>query len=247
MARTGKIYQQLMDSIRNKIISGELKINEKLESERVMSEKYGINRMTVRNALKHLEEEGVLESRRGSGTYVKAIPRMEEKIGLGDESEILSLSMQIRQKGMKSSRVLISMSKIVPTGVVRDAFDQEERVYEIIRMSLINDHPYALQKAYIPYSLFADADRYDFESGASLYDYMQDKGYRPKTMISYLRIESLPDEYLEIMQTEKKKKFLLFDYYGFDKDHKLVEYTISYHHADFTKFQFEADIDLSSL
>ena len=123
----------------------------------------------------------------------------------------------------------------------------EEKVYEIIRMALINDHPYALQKAYIPYSLFADADRYDFESGASLYDYMQDKGYRPKTMISYLRIESLPDEYLEIMQTEKKKKFLLFDYYGFDKDHKLVEYTISYHHADFTKFQFEADIDLSSL
>ena len=122
MARTGKIYQQLMDSIRNKIISGELTINEKLESERVMSEKYGINRMTVRNALKHLEEEGVLESRRGSGTYVKAIPRMEEKIGLGDESEILSLSMQIRQKGMKSSRVLISMSKIVPTGVVSGPF-----------------------------------------------------------------------------------------------------------------------------
>ena len=102
MARTGKIYQQLMDSIRNKIISGELTINEKLESERVMSEKYGINRMTVRNALKHLEEEGVLESRRGSGTYVKAIPRMEEKIGLGDESEILSVGLKTSAVGCQT-------------------------------------------------------------------------------------------------------------------------------------------------
>lgn len=241
-----KIYQQLMDSIKKKIVSGELKVGDKIESERAMSEKYGINRMTVRNALKHLEEEGVLESFRGSGTYVKAIPKIEEKIGLGDDNEILSLSMQIRQKGMKSSRAMIAMNRIVPEGVIADAFPNEEKVYEIIRMSLINDHPYALQKAYIPYSIFSDATRFDFENG-SLYDYMQDKGYRPKTMISYLRIENLPEEYVEIMQTDPKKKFLLFDYYGFDKEHRLVEYTVSYHHADYTKFRFEAEINLSSL
>ncbi|MGX8680299.1 MAG: UTRA domain-containing protein, partial [bacterium] len=135
---------------------------------------------------------------------------------------------------------------IVPEGVIADAFPNEEKVYEIIRMSLINDHPYALQKAYIPYSIFSDATRFDFENG-SLYDYMQDKGYRPKTMISYLRIENLPEEYVEIMQTDPKKKFLLFDYYGFDKEHRLVEYTVSYHHADYTKFRFEAEINLSSL
>lgn len=245
MAST-KIYQQLMDSIRKKIVSGELKVGDKIESERSMSEKYGINRMTVRNALKHLEEEGVLVSMRGSGTYVKAVPNIEEKIGLGSENEILSLSMQIRQKGMKSSRVVISMEKIDPEGVVKDAFPKEEKVFEIIRMSLINDHPYALQKAYIPCSIFSDAKRFDFENG-SLYDYMQDKGYRPMTMVSYLRIEVLPEEYLGIMCSEKKKKFLLFDYYGFDKDHKLVEYTVSYHHADYTQFTFDAQINLSGL
>lgn len=243
MSKSIAIYQQLMDSIKKKIASGELKLGEKLESERSMSEKYSINRLTVRNAIKHLEKEGILESVHGSGTYVRAIPQIIDTVNLGNHSEILSLSMQIRQKGMKSSRIVLSMNRVIPQDTVRDAFPKEELVYEIIRLSLINDYPYALQKAYIPCSMFNDAERFDFEGG-SLYDYMGDKGLRPKTMVSYLRIESLPKEYVQIMQSDQKKQFLLFDYYGFDSSHNLVEYTISYHHPNYTKFNFITDIAL---
>lgn len=243
MSKPVAIYQQLMDSIKKKIIEGELKIGDKIESERSMSEKYGINRMTVRNALKHLEEEGIIESVRGSGTYVKKMPKIESTVELGNDNNILSLSMQIRQKGMKSSRILLSMQRIKPEDVVKDAFPKEEKVYEIIRMSLINDNPYAIQKTYIPCSIFNDAERFDFENG-SLYDYMQDKGKRPKTMISYLRIESLPEEYTEIMRVDKNKQFFLFDYYGFDEKEELVEYTISYHHSNYTTFKYVANITL---
>ena len=42
------IYRQLMDSIKRKILSGELAVGDKLESERDMSKKYNISRMTVR-------------------------------------------------------------------------------------------------------------------------------------------------------------------------------------------------------
>ena len=114
MSKPVAIYQQLMNSIEKKIVSQELKIGDKLDSERVMSEKYGINRMTVRNAIKHLEEKGILESIRGSGTYVKAIPQIQGTVDLGNQEEILSLSKQIRQRGMKSSRILLSMQKVKP-------------------------------------------------------------------------------------------------------------------------------------
>ena len=92
------IYRQLMDSIKRKILSGELAVGDKLESERDMSKKYNISRMTVRKALKFLENEGVLESIRGSGTYVKNLPKNNDAIFLGDQNDILSLTMQIRQK-----------------------------------------------------------------------------------------------------------------------------------------------------
>ena len=50
------IYVQLMDSIKKKIQDGQLQVGDRLVSEREMSEQYGINRMTVRNALKKLQE-----------------------------------------------------------------------------------------------------------------------------------------------------------------------------------------------
>lgn len=236
------IYAQLMDSIKKKIVTGELKIGDKVDSERTMSLKYGISRMTVRNALKHLEKEGVLESKEGSGTYVKRIPRIESEIVLGDDGNV-SLSKQIRQKGMKSSRIVISMQRVVPEGAVKDAFPNEELTYEIIRLSLINDHPYALQKAYIPCSKFNDAERFDFEHG-SLYAYMQDRGFIPSTSISYLKIEPLPKQYLGIMEVNSRKQFMVFDYYVFDENRDLIEYTISYHHSQYTKFNFSSNIYL---
>ena len=237
------IYRQLMDSIKRKILSGELAVGDKLESERDMSKKYNISRMTVRKALKFLENEGVLESIRGSGTYVKSLPKNNDAIFLGDQNDILSLTMQIRQKGMRSSRVVLSMQRVKPKDEVKIAFQNENSVYEIIRMALINDTPYAMQKHYLPCSLFNDAECFDFQKG-SLYAYMQDRGYRPQTMTSYLRIAPLPDEYMEIMKVPKGKKFLLFNYYGYSDQQKLVEYTISFHHPQYTKFKFVTNIYL---
>lgn len=241
MSQPIAIYKQLMDSIKKKIISGELKIGDKIDSERKMSEQYGINRMTVRNALKKLEKEGILNSYRGKGTFVNAMPEIEDKVELGN-NEILSLSMQIRQKGMKSTRQLLSLKKVNTIGALKDYFPKDDKVYEIIRLSLINDNPYALQKAYIPCHLFKDAERFDFEE-FSLYDYMHDHGHRPQKMISYLKIEKIPQEYLEIMNMDAKKNVFLFDYFGFDTNRELVEYTISYHHPEYTTFKYITSVN----
>ena len=66
MNQSAPIYQQLMNNIKQKIVNGELKVGDRLPSERVMAEKYGINRMTVHNAIKKMVEEGTLISKRGN-------------------------------------------------------------------------------------------------------------------------------------------------------------------------------------
>lgn len=115
------IYVQLMDSIKKKIQDGQLQVGDRLVSEREMSEQYGINRMTVRNALKKLQEEGVIETKRGSGNYVAKVPYVEEKLELG-RAGVYSLSAQIRQKGMKSSRKTLSLTKIKPEDKLKEVF-----------------------------------------------------------------------------------------------------------------------------
>lgn len=56
--------------VRREIARGNFKTNDRLPPERVLAETYGAARGTVRKALSRLEEEGLVETRAGSGTYV---------------------------------------------------------------------------------------------------------------------------------------------------------------------------------
>ncbi len=64
------LYKQLIDAIRQAIANGELKVDCKIPTEEELSKKYEISRITVRNAIEELVEDGLLIKRQGKGTYV---------------------------------------------------------------------------------------------------------------------------------------------------------------------------------
>ena len=66
------IYEQLMDQVKNEIISGELAQNEALPSVRALSGELRISALTVKRAYDRLEEEGFVVTVHGKGTYVAA-------------------------------------------------------------------------------------------------------------------------------------------------------------------------------
>ena len=74
------VYLQLKESIEKKIRDGVYKVGDKIPSERQMSELYGITRVTVKHAIRMLEEEGVLCSKQGKGTFVVDTPQSNKKI-----------------------------------------------------------------------------------------------------------------------------------------------------------------------
>lgn len=60
--------------IENALLEGRWSLFERLPSERMLAETLGVNRATVRAALRTLAGRGILETRRGSGTVVRALP-----------------------------------------------------------------------------------------------------------------------------------------------------------------------------
>ena len=62
-------FQQIEEDIREMIFSGEIRPGEKIPSENVLSEKYGVSRQTVRKALAELEDQGLVYPVHGSGTF----------------------------------------------------------------------------------------------------------------------------------------------------------------------------------
>ena len=63
-------YQNLINYIQEQISDGQLGPGEKVPSENQLSEQFHISRQTVRKAIGTLEEDGLVQRIRGSGTYV---------------------------------------------------------------------------------------------------------------------------------------------------------------------------------
>ncbi len=69
------IYEQIVDSVKRMILSGELRENDVLPSVRVLSRDLKISALTVKKAYDTLEEEGLTSTVHGKGTYVSAANR----------------------------------------------------------------------------------------------------------------------------------------------------------------------------
>lgn len=64
-------FKQTLATLQEMIDSGQLGVGDKLPPERTLAERLGVSRNCVREAIRALAEQGVLESRQGDGTYVR--------------------------------------------------------------------------------------------------------------------------------------------------------------------------------
>ena len=74
------IYQQILDFIKRGAVSGAIKNGDELPSRRVLSALLGINPNTVQKAFRLLEDEGLIESRAGSGSVMTLSPERTAEI-----------------------------------------------------------------------------------------------------------------------------------------------------------------------
>ena len=65
------VYQNVINLLKNRLNSSIYNIGDLLPSEKELAERYDVSRNTLRKALKTLEEEGMIERRHGSGTYLR--------------------------------------------------------------------------------------------------------------------------------------------------------------------------------
>jgi GntR family transcriptional regulator len=70
MAQNQPMYRYIADDLRAKVKNGRLAPNDKLPTEGELSDQYEASRNTVREAIRRLTDEGLLESRPGQGTFV---------------------------------------------------------------------------------------------------------------------------------------------------------------------------------
>lgn len=101
---TRPFYQQIKDNVRQLVVSGALKKDEKLPSVRELAASLAINPNTIQRAYRELENEGYIYTLSGKGTFVAEVVhtnhlRQQELLPQFDEivSELLCLSMPVNE------------------------------------------------------------------------------------------------------------------------------------------------------
>jgi len=100
------IYRQLIDQVRRMAVSGRLKSGERLPSVRQLADELAVNPMTISKAYSLLENEGLLERRRGVGMVLRGDDRSAEEL---IEPALTDLIRQARQLGLSRNKILNSL------------------------------------------------------------------------------------------------------------------------------------------
>ncbi|UOE96555.1 GntR family transcriptional regulator [Alkalihalobacillus sp. LMS39] len=167
------IYYQLENKIREMIDSKELKPGDTLPSERDLSEKYDISRMTVRHAINNLVHEGYLYRQKGKGTFVSQKKFEQNLHGLTSFTEDMKL------RGLKPGNKLLNFNTIAASEHVAKklSISAGDLVYKIQRVRLADDNPIAIETNYISTALLPDLTTETMATilSGSLYDYAESK------------------------------------------------------------------------
>jgi GntR family transcriptional regulator len=230
------LYYQLAESLRERIITGQLPPGAQLPSERELSEEAGISRMTARQGLAYLEREGLLEVKPGVGTFVVAPKLTHEPLHLlGFTEEI------IRQGGAPSSQVL-EQAITVPTPRVSDGLRlaRQARVVKIARLRLSQGLPLLLETVYLPADLCPGLEAADL-TGRSLYAILAQQ-YRLQLARAQQTIEAtVANAYeSELLGVEPGASMLLLEGVTYAADERPVEYFKAIYRGDRFKFAIQS-------
>ncbi|SDW70212.1 GntR family transcriptional regulator [Marininema mesophilum] len=108
---TSPIYLQLAEKIRRQILRHELTPGEKLPSVRDMAVQSSVNPNTVQRTYSELERMGIVESRRGQGTFItENEERLETLRDEMRETQIASFVQGMKEMGFASEEILSGLT-----------------------------------------------------------------------------------------------------------------------------------------
>lgn len=157
------VYLQIHDEIKQMIEDGKWQVGDRLPSERELAESFSVSRMTLRQAIQTLADEGILERKVGSGTYVSSSKVQERMSGVTSFTEI------IKAQGRIPSSKTISFRRVTPNNSEMKALKLKETdfILRMERLRFADDDPICFEITSIPYHFISDLSRKDLTT--SLY------------------------------------------------------------------------------
>jgi len=168
------LYQQLAEQLGRLIASGALGPGARLPSEPELSRAHRIGRPTVRQATELLVQRGLVERRRGAGTFVREQPRRVDLFSLG------GTLASFREGGVTLNSKLLG--RVTERRVARDPENpfSERPAFQLSRLGRADERPVLLERLYFAPDVFPELDQLPL-AGVSLSRVVEERYYLKPT------------------------------------------------------------------
>lgn len=225
------IYVQLRDILRDQIENGVYLPGTAIPSEKELSEKYGVNRQTVRTAIEQLMKEGVVKPFQGKGVYVMG-ERMNRDLDTltgfsrtilekNSEPRIHVLNKKLRTAGLKFSKIF--------------DMDEEDEMNYIKRVCFVDEEPMSIEEIFVPKAILPNLNELNI-SDFSMYDLYDFYNINVTNAHQTLDIVTLDQNESRLLNIDTSQAVYLFTSITYADEKTPIEYAKTYVRADLCQF-----------
>ena len=228
--RDGKtpIYEQIYQNLLEKIQTAEIGGGELFPSERELAEKFGVSRMTVRQALNALKKEGLIYHERGIGAFVS-----KRKLDVHTRN-LVGFTEEMKERGLKpSSKLLLAKIEKADEETAKElGIEISENVFHLQRLRLADDSPMAFEDAYLPALRYPNLEKIDLEK-VSLYEVLEKEyGVRMSHAEEFLEAMAVTKKIGDVLSIKKNSPVLMVHRVVFSDANLAVESVKTFYRAD---------------
>lgn len=139
-------YLRIHSNLRGRITSGQWRPGSPLPSQRELADEFGVSIMTLRQALQLLTDEGLIEPRHGSGTFVAAHYAY-------DLGHLRSFADDLTAQGAEITTKLLAAGTVSPPADVAARLGAQGHVLRLRRLRVSGGRPLVVQTSYLPAAL----------------------------------------------------------------------------------------------
>ena len=221
------LYVQIREDLRNQIATGALKPGQKIPSEDELATQFGVSRMTVRQGIVDLIDEGKLYRRHGKGTFVTQL-YIER-----DHTKLTNFLESAKARGIEV-RIELLRREVIPARLkVAEALalQEGEPVIQIITRRFSSGAPVTVHEAHSPHKLFPQLLQEDLEA-QHVWDFIESYGCRVKRAVQRLEAREAEGEVARLLEMEEGEPVLYKERTVFADDGTPVEFTYCYNRGD---------------
>lgn len=224
------VYIQIHNQLRENIENGHWKVGQKIPAERELAAEFGVSRMTLRQAIQTLVDEGVLERRVGSGTFVASRKVQDKMAGVTSFTELMIAA------GKKPSSKTISYHLTTPSQseIERLKLEPDERVLRMERIRYGNEIPICYEVATVPAKLVENFSKTEITS--SFYRTLEKKAnLYPGHAVQWASAISATEKIAEYLRIRRGDALLHLIQLSYLQDGRPFEYV----HTQYVGSRFE--------